>query len=93
MTVIAFRAKRPMNYEMFRPIHGRLLADPAMRVVLYGKSQGRSDAGMFEKLGALPARRRPNWMAKWSSPDVLFSADFMLATRRARNTIQIFHGV
>jgi hypothetical protein len=82
-----------MNYEMFRPIHARLNADPRFDVVLYGKSAGRSDAGLFERAGALPARRRPNWMAKFAAPDVLFSADFLLATRRAGLSIQIFHGV
>ena len=93
MTVVAFRAKRPMNYEMFRSIHAGLLDDPAVQVVLYGKSGGRSDAGLFEQAGALPARRRPNWMCKWTAPDVLFSADFLLATKRAKLSIQIFHGV
>jgi CDP-glycerol glycerophosphotransferase (TagB/SpsB family) len=93
VTVVAFRAKRPMNYEMFRPIHGRLLDDPRMKVVLYGKSAGRSDASLLDMAGALPAQRRPNWMVKYTRPDVLFSADFLLATKRARTSIQIFHGV
>ncbi len=93
MTSIAFRAKRPMNYEIFRPVHRRLLEDPRMSIVLYGKQQGRSDSSLFDRVGALPARRRPNWMAKFSSPDVLFSADWLLATRRARATIQMFHGI
>lgn len=93
MKVVAFRAKRPMNYEMFRSIHARLNADPRLRVVLYGKSAGRSDAGLFDQTGALPARRRPNWMVKFTAPDVLFSADFLLATQRAKLSIQIFHGV
>lgn len=93
MTVVAFRSKRPMNYEMFRPIHGRLLDDPRVKVVLYGKSAGRSDADLLDKIGALPARRRPNWLVKYTAPDVLFSADFLMATKRARMSIQIFHGV
>ena len=93
MSVIAFRAKRPMNYEMFRPLHARLLADARMKIVLYGKSAGRSDAGLLDLAGALPARCRPNWLAKYTRPDVLFSADFLMATKRARTSIQIFHGV
>ena len=93
MTSVAFRAKRPMNYEMFRPIHARLLRDPRMKVFLYGKSSGRSDASLFDQTGALPATRRPNWMAKFTAPDVLYSADFLRATKRARKSIQIFHGV
>lgn len=87
---VAFRAKRPMNYEMFRPYHERLRADPRFEVTLYGKGQGRSDLSVLE--AALPARRRPNWMCKFAAPDVLFSADFLLATRRAKLSIQIFHG-
>jgi CDP-glycerol glycerophosphotransferase (TagB/SpsB family) len=93
VSVIAFRAKRPMNYEMFRPLHARLLADARMKIVLYGKSAGRSDAGLLDLAGALPARCRPNWLAKYTRPDVLFSADFLMATKRARTSIQIFHGV
>ncbi len=87
---VAFRAKRPMNYEMFRPYHERLRADGRFDVTLYGKGQGRSDLSVLE--AALPARRRPNWLCKFSAPDVLFSADFLLATSRARLSIQIFHG-
>ncbi len=82
-----------MNYEMFRPYHERLLADSRMKVLLYGKSVGRSDASLFDKAGALPARRRPNWLVKFTRPEVLFSADFLLASKRARTSIQIFHGV
>ncbi len=93
MTTVAFRAKRPMNYEMFRPYHERLRRDPAMRVFLYGKAAGRSDTSVFDKAGALPATRRPNWMVKFTAPDLLYSADFLLPTRRAKASIQIFHGV
>jgi CDP-glycerol glycerophosphotransferase (TagB/SpsB family) len=88
---VAFRAKRPMNYEMFRPYHERMIADPRFDVTLYGKSQGHSDLSVLE--AALPARRRPNWLCKFSSPDVLFSSDFLLATHRARRSVQIYHGV
>lgn len=88
---VAFRAKRPMNYEMFRPYHERLRADGRFDVTLYGKSQGHSDLAVLE--AALPARRRPNWLAKFAAPDVIFSADFLLPTRRARHSIQIYHGV
>lgn len=87
---MAFRAKRPMNYEMFRPYHERLRADPRFDVTLYGKSQGHSDLSVLE--AALPARLRPNWMCKFAAPDVLFSADFLLATSRAKLSVQIFHG-
>ncbi|GJM21956.1 MAG: hypothetical protein DHS20C15_18710 [Planctomycetota bacterium] len=93
MTSVMFRAKRPMNYEMFRPLHAHLLDDPAMRITLYGKSFGKSDSSLFERAGALPAKQRPNWMAKFARPDVLISADFLLATRHARTSVQIFHGV
>ncbi len=88
---IAFRAKRPMNYEMFRPYHERMRRDPRLAVTLYGKGQGRSDLAVLDS--ALPARRRPNWICKFTAPDVLFSADFLLATARARTSIQIYHGV
>ena len=88
---VAFRAKRPMNYEMFRPYHEELRKDPRFEVTLYGKSAGRSDLGVLE--AALPARRRPNWMCKFAAPDVLFSADFLLPTHRAKLAIQIYHGV
>jgi CDP-glycerol glycerophosphotransferase (TagB/SpsB family) len=87
---VAFRAKRPMNYEMFRPYHERLRADPRFDVTLYGKGKGRSDLSVLD--AALPARRRRNWVCKFSAPDVLFSADFLLPTHRARLSIQIFHG-
>jgi hypothetical protein len=87
---VAFRAKRPMNYEMFRPYHERLRADSRFDVTLYGKSHGHSDLAVLE--AALPARRRPNWMCKFSAPDVLFCTDFLLPTSRARHPIQIFHG-
>lgn len=87
---VAFRAKRPMNYEMFRPYHERLRADGRFDVTLYGKSQGHSDLSVLE--AALPARRRPNWMCKFAAPDVLFCTDFLLPTSRARHPIQIFHG-
>lgn len=93
MISVAFRAKRPMNYEMFRPIHARLRGDARFDVTLYGKSAGRSDKGLLDAAGALPARRRPNWLCKFTAPDILYSADFLLATRRARMSIQIFHGV
>ena len=88
---VAFRAKRPMNYEMFRPYHERLRLDPRFDVTLYGKSLGHGDLAVLE--AALPARRRPNWLCKFSAPDVLFSADFLLATGSARHSIQIYHGV
>ena len=87
---VAFRAKRPMNYEMFRPYHERLRADLRFDVTLYGKSQGHSDLSVLE--AALPARKRPNWMCKFAAPDVLFCTDFLLPTSRARLSIQIFHG-
>jgi len=87
---VAFRAKRPMNYEMFRPYHERLRADPRFDVTLYGKAHGKSDLKVLD--AALPARRRPNWMCKLTRPDVLFSTDFLLATQ-ARHAIQIFHGI
>lgn len=88
---VAFRAKRPMNYEMFRPLHARLRRDERFDVTLYGKSGGRSDTSVLA--AAMPARVRPNWMAKFAAPDVLFSSDFIVAAKRARMKVQIFHGV
>jgi len=93
MVSVAFRAKRPMNYEVFRPLHRRLLEDERIRVVLYGKSQGASSTRLFEDVGALPGTRRPNWRAKFARPDVLISCDWLLATKHARATVQIFHGI
>ncbi len=93
MPVVAFRAKRPMNYEVFRPLHRGLLAAGGWDVHLYGKEHGSSSTTLFDKVGALPAKRRPNWRAKFARPDVLVSADWILATRHAKATVQIFHGI
>ncbi len=88
---VAFRAKRPMNYEMFRPLHAWMRRDDTFDVTLYGKAGGRSDTSVLA--AALPARIRPNWTCKFASPDVLISSDFLLATKRAKVSVQIFHGV
>ena len=93
--VIGFRAKKPMNYLMFEPVHRRLAVDARLDFRFYGELWGRKRdaAKLYEEAGAGPIRLMPDLVARYYPFDLYVSANLSVAARWPRKSAHIFHGV
>ena len=92
--VIGFRAKRPMNYLIFAPVHRRLAADPRLRVYFFGtRYGGGSVRRLYERAGAGDVRLLARAVARYYPFDLYVSSDFSVAARRAARAAHLFHGL
>lgn len=95
--VIGFRAKRPMNYLIFEPVHRRLAADPRLDLRFFGRLHRRGERGgarrLYELAGAGPLRFMSNLRARYYPFDLYVSSDFSIAARHAARKAHLFHGV
>jgi len=92
--LIGYRAKRPMNYVVFQPVHRRLAKDPRVAVRFYGKLHGRRSAReLYEQAAAGPVHIMHNLVARYFPFDLYMSADFSIDARLARRKAHMFHGL
>ena len=92
--VIGYRAKRPMNYLIFQPVHEELARDPRLAFLFWGKLHGRREArALYERAGAERVRVVPNFVGRYYPFDLYVSADFSIASPRAHKKVHMFHGV
>ena len=92
--LIGYRAKRPMNYVVFQPVHQRLAKDPRVAVRFYGKLHGQGNArALYEQAGAGPVHMMHNLVARYFPFDLYMSADFSIDARFARRKAHMFHGL
>lgn len=94
MKNLLFFCKAPMNAVMFeRPLR-RLWNDPHYRIRFTGEGRaGGSAEAILPRLGFADARQAMNFAVRWKAWDAYISPDMMQPARRARRSIQIFHGV
>jgi hypothetical protein len=94
MADLLFYCKTPMNAVMFeRPLR-RLVQNDRLNIRFCGENRsGTSAASMVQGLGFDYPVQAGTFLAKWKRWDVHLSADIHRVARRARRSIQIFHGV
>ncbi len=91
---LLFFAKAPMNVLMFRPIVERLRDDPRFRLRFCGRAElGMPLRRIFAEGGLPDVRILPRWLARWRRADLYLSPDMTLLARRARLSVQLYHGV
>jgi len=91
---IGYRAKTPMNYLLFQPVHERLARDPRIELRFFGKMFGRHQARrVYELAGAGQVRLMHHFVARYFPFDLYISPNFSVGSVLARTKVHTFHGV
>lgn len=91
-------SRNPMNSVMVRPLVRRLARDGRVRLFFAGNPSNPAEPmdqvlAPFSENGRLPGALAPDWMVTWRGWDLYICPDIVMPARRARNRVELFHGV